>query len=615
MTQLNDMNTDVEVSLKFAEDAFRTGNLRGARTELMAVLGKEPENQTARLLLANVHIRLSDWEPAKTLFQAVLETAEDNVQALCGLSYINQKTGDFEAAVRYAELATTIFPNDAGILNTLGLAYSSVGRLHDARRALETAVQLAPLSAPLRRNLGEVLERMNLDRAAIQEMITAFKLEPRDLRARLSASSMLATHSRLAQAEAIISETLNLFPDDVRVLLQAGYLAGRRGESRIADEQFMKAVVQNPGARVPYSAWLLEQGRKEDAERELIQYRAMFPEDVAALGLLAQARSINSRSDPLVEELQTLLTNPSLPLADRSALLFAFAAILDRTKNYGEAMAALDEANEIAFNLHFRTSPNLKATIEDEVDRLISAFTSEEVVNRSRAGNPSSRPIFIVGMMRSGTTLLERMVSNHPRVTGAGELLFWLDHLDEAVNHPELSDRLAQQYLDLLDDVAPGSEFVTDKAPPNSRLIGAIHCALPNAKFIAIRRNAIDTAISLYMMSHRKPPPFAYSKANIAFGYKQHLRMMDHWAKVVPANRLHQVTYEGLVENPESTLREILEFLEVDWNELCLHPEKNDSAIRTHSLVQARQPIYRSSLQRWKNYEPWLGDLNDLRGL
>jgi len=169
--------------------------------------------------------------------------------------------------------------------------------------------------------------------------------------------------------------------------------------------------------------------------------------------------------------------------------------------------------------------------------------------------------------------------------------------------------------MDLLRSVAPGFERVIDKNPANLLVLGSFHLAFPKAKIIHTRRNAMDTALSIWMTPTNTEAGFVCDRENIVFAYRQYLLLMEHWRQVLPADCFLEIQYEDLISDPEVKAKEIVEFCGLEWDEACLHPERNQRRINTPSFWQVRQPIYKTSTKRWKNYEPWLGAFEDLRDL
>jgi hypothetical protein len=221
-------------------------------------------------------------------------------------------------------------------------------------------------------------------------------------------------------------------------------------------------------------------------------------------------------------------------------------------------------------------------------------------------------------MMRSGTTLVEQILSNHPEVAAGGELKFWLRHYGDAVDLrnetfdlPRCAEILAA-YLDELSDIGPLCRLVTDKLPDNYRHLGLLNMLFPNARIIHCSRNPIDTCLSIYSQPFQQAPAYAHDKDDLAFAYREYMRFMDHWVATIPQDRIMTVSYERLVQDQEAMTRQILGFCDLEWHDACMSPESNRRPIHTSSHWQARQPVYRSSVERWRNYEPWLGALRDL---
>jgi hypothetical protein len=206
-------------------------------------------------------------------------------------------------------------------------------------------------------------------------------------------------------------------------------------------------------------------------------------------------------------------------------------------------------------------------------------------------------------------------------VGGAGEQHYWGDHENAMIDYrqsrlvPGKIKACAQEFVELLSMIAPGFPHVIDKNPANLQVVGSIFLAFPNARIIHTRRNAIDTAISIWTTPMRTNAPFVSDRENIVFAYKEYLRLMDHWRQVIPADRFLEVHYEDLVDQPEIYARQIVEFCGLEWNEACLHPELNKRTVKTPSLWQVRQPVYKSSTERWRKYEEWLGVFAELKGL
>jgi hypothetical protein len=248
---------------------------------------------------------------------------------------------------------------------------------------------------------------------------------------------------------------------------------------------------------------------------------------------------------------------------------------------------------------------------------MIARFTRELFASRNVEGEDDDTPVLVLGMPRSGTTLIERIVSSHPGVAGGGELVFWNDHAPGQVDaEPETlagaADELRTAYLRLLRGIGPDALRVTDKMPFNFLWVGLVHLLLPGARFVHCRRNPIDTCLSVYTTHFTQTWGFASDRADLVFYYRQYLRLAGHWRSVIPADRWIDVDYEEATSAPEAIARRLVAFSGLEWDAACLAPERNPDAVRTANKWQARQPVYRTSVERWRKYEPWIGELATL---
>lgn len=227
-------------------------------------------------------------------------------------------------------------------------------------------------------------------------------------------------------------------------------------------------------------------------------------------------------------------------------------------------------------------------------------------------------PLFIVGMPRSGTTLVEQILSSHPEIAAGDELAFWGDRAHtyrmSAAGQidPAWVGTAARDYQALLRGISSTARRVTDKRPQNLNVLALIHTVFPHARIIHCQRHPVDTCLSIYFQNFTRKMDFAFDLNDHAAYYRQYLRLMAHWRTVIPADRFLEVQYEDLVSDPEPISRKMIEFCGLDWDDVCLHPERNRRTVRTASVWQARQPVYRASVARWRNYEPWLGPLREL---
>ena len=232
------------------------------------------------------------------------------------------------------------------------------------------------------------------------------------------------------------------------------------------------------------------------------------------------------------------------------------------------------------------------------------------------------KPVFVVGMMRSGTSLAEQIIASHPAAIGAGELQFWNDAVrvhEALIRRGELGEpirkQLAEGYLRTLAGYSVDALRIVDKTPVNSDYLGVIHSVFPNARIIYMRRDPIDTCLSCYFQQFSPALPFTMDLRDLAHYYRQHWRLIEHWRAVLPPGAILDVPYAELVADQEGWSRKILDFVGLEWDERCLDFHKTKRPVVTASYWQVRQKIYNKSVERWRNYEKFINPLLDLRDL
>ena len=302
-------------------------------------------------------------------------------------------------------------------------------------------------------------------------------------------------------------------------------------------------------------------------------------------------------------------------------LQHALGKYYDDTGAYDLAFGSHQRANELAR----RCGPGHdRDGLAREIDRLRRSLDSAWLSRMQGAGRPSSRPLLIVGMLRSGTTLAEQMLAAHGAVQGAGELSFWgqawsrLAATAGAAASPTVEvgapalQALADGYLARLDGLAAGAERVVDKMPTNFLVLGLITAALPGARFIHLRRDARDTCLSIYFQHFEAANTWTNDLGDLAHYMLQYRRLMDHWRSLLPAGVMLEVDYEDLVSDPEGCARRMVAFAGLDWDPRCLHFQGNAHSVVTASRWQVRQPVHRGAIGRWRHYEKFIAPLRVL---
>jgi len=513
--------------------------------------------------------------------------------------------------------AALLQPSNSFIQHDLGLACLEVGRIADAIAAFERAVASNPRYADAYFRLGIALEKLGNIAAAVVAYGRATELLPSLTEAWFRAGALVYTLGNR-------DEAIGCFR---RAAATGGTSSfGRLGKVRAllaedrnqeAEQVLRHALALDPGNAMAHDLLgnlLSEFGRFDEA-------RECFQRAIAAAPLLAgsyyelvRCRPITSNDDGLVERMEAALATPGLEPAQRLRVHLAIGKAAEDLGDYALAMQHFDAADDVRRG----SAPFDSAAFSTEIDRLIARCTPELIERAPDLGNHDATPVLIVGMPRSGTTLVEQIVAMHPEVCAGGELNFWNQrgaawHLSGAAgNERQFLAKAAADYLGVVRAIAPKATRVTDKMPFNFLWAGLIHLAFPGAVIIHCCRTAVDTALSIHQTHFHPSLAFPTGGAELVAYFRSYQRLMDHWRSVLPVDRFIEVDYEDLTRAPEPVVRRIIAACGLTWHDACLRPEGNPRAVKTPSKWQTRQPIYRTSVARWRRYEPWLGPLRGL---
>jgi tetratricopeptide (TPR) repeat protein len=534
-------------------------------------------------------------------------------QELLNLAARHEAAHRREQALAALRQAVSLAPDNATAHYNLGLTCFKAGRLPDAIASLRRAVVLQPGFGLAQFRLGVALQHQGLEDEAIEALRAAVALGTRVREAYARLGDLLWSRDMVAAA------------DCYRLAVDSS-TKGRLNAAKalMAEEKFDAAVatLRRALALDPWNLeveWLLGsvlvfQGELAEAVRLFEHVVEQAPEAANAYHSLALARRITEADRPLVARMAEVLRTAVLSDTDHMKLEYALGKACDDLKDYAAAMHHFDAANQIDKG----TTGYDRTQQTERVDRLIERYTPEYFVRHAALGVADEAPVFVLGMPRSGTTLVEQIVSSHPLVAGGGEREYWVRNgaagEEGAADGPAeaVIQRLAADYLAELRRVAPHAARVTDKLPYNFLWIGLIHLALPNARIVHCRRHPVDTCLSIYFAHFARRANFGSDRGDLACEYRQYERLMAHWRAMLPADRFLDVDYETLVADQEAGTRRLIEFCGLEWDDACLRPEGNRRVVMTASSWQARQPVYRSSVARWRNYEPWLGELREL---
>ncbi len=523
----------------------------------------------------------------------------------------------FARAVPLLQQAASLDPRAEAYRLDLGLALMGVGRTTEAIAAFEAALVLNPECASAHQHLGDIFHGLRQINKAIASYEAAVALKP-DL---VIVQRWLARQYRLRgmtdKAAAAFRAVAAASPRTVGAQIAEARALEALGDADAAVaalREILQAHPDNAEAHATLGEILSHWGRSPEAAAHFQRAAELVPADVGSWSGLAVNKRFGAEDGPLLTRMKAALERPGLTPPDRQTLHFALGKAHEDMGRYEEAMREFDAGNRLR-----ATGGGLdRAEVVRVIDGLIAATPPGYRDRQSDRGVDDTTPVLIVGLPRCGSTLIEQMLSNHPDVAAGGELDFWHDRrlLNDCwrlTRDAEATRRLADDYLAILRRLGPGAKRVTDKLPNNALIIGVIHRVFPNATFIHCRRQPLDHALSM-LTTNLASANFAFmaSRSDIVFYYRHYLRIMAHWREVVPEDRLVEVDYEAVVADPEPQVRRLISACGLEWRDSCLAPQLNRRRINTASVWQARQPIYGTSVERWRRYEPWLGALREL---
>lgn len=654
---------------------YPTGDLQTALTSAAALLRKAPKKaaEQAREIL-RVH---PEHDAASQLLASAYRLQGDATAALSLLSPL---------AVRH--------PASAPLQHELGLCLGAIGRGAEAAVALRRAVELDPAHAAAWRSLGdqlsasgdvngseqayqqhlalvtrhpelieaaeylrkgnvakaerisrEVLKKDPLDTTAMRILASVgvrlgklkeashllercLELAPDFHHARHNYATIFVKRNKLEAALAEVDTLLHFEPNNPNFLILKATILGRKGDHQPAIalyEQLLKHYPAHAGAHMNYGHTLKTVGRLDEA---VAAYRAAIDLDPASgesYWSLANLKTFRF-SDEDVANMQTYVEKSGIVAEDQAHLAFALGKAFEDRQEYDKSFRHYELGNRVRSE-HHRHSAKVNVF---NTARQIKTFTTEFFAERQGWGCAAADPVFIVGLPRAGSTLLEQVLSSHSTVEGTAELpdiiamsrrLGKRSRENPASLYPEIlrdiseteARELGENYLETTRVQRHGLPYFIDKMPNNFQHIGLIHLILPNAKIVDARRHPMAGCFSCYKQLFARGQTFTYNLDDLGKYYRDYLILMQHWNTVLPG-RVHTVHYEKMVADTEGQIRALLEYCGLAFEESCLRFYETERAIRTPSAEQVRQPVYQEGLEQWRHYEPYLNPLKQALG-
>lgn len=604
---------------------FHAGATTEAARYCKRALELTPDYANAYNILGLIADREHDSAQAEAHLRKALQLDPKHVSALNNLATLYAGMDRNQQAVDLYRHALTINPDYFDAWNNLGLGLLHMRDLEGASAAFTHAIRCNPASADAHNNAGNARLALGDYRAAVEHLRTAVKLNPAFAKAFNNLGNALLMlqirRENYSEAERCYHKALALEPDLAEAWLNLGISLHSQAKYAEALEHYNQALRQKPGyedALAARSSALEHLGRFDEAltaVQPLIDAGSTNINVAIAWGALAKRYQTTGQAIALLEH----IIDDRLDSRNPGDAHFLLGKLYDDCERYEQAFHQYELANAI------NPPPYRHADIVRRYRQLAHVFTREHQVSRPHASNESELPVFIVGMPRSGTSLVEQILSSHPEVYGAGELEDIGDIPDRFssemgalmpypdclnIADAQAFDRIANRYLETLRKLGGEVLRVTDKMPHNFQAMGMIERLFPKARVIHCQRDPIDTCLSIWSLQFNVHHAYSYSLHDLGIYYRQYQRLMAYWAQTLHLP-IMDVSYETLIDNQERVSRQMIDFIGLEWDDNCLQFHKSERVVATFSYDQVRQPIHRKSLHRWKNYQPWISPLID----
>ncbi len=596
-----------------------TGQHNEALAAYQAALRIDPKNTAAHTGIAAVYRTLGRLDEAESYFRLALKQEPGNSHFNNELANLLAGIGRFEEALKLSDHACQLSPQQADFHYNRGVILGHMNRSEEAIGAYRRVIALKHDHLAAYNNLGHILNETGHPDSALTYFRKVLDLSPDSARGHNNIAVALETIGQLGEAEQHYRTAIGIEPDMIEAHTHLGYLLTGSGRFDEALEIFDAAIKKSPENRSAVSG-------KATALEHLGQYEAAYQilKPVLATGCsdgdIAIAYSIIGKHlgkhEDAIEVCKRALKSPHIPTKGISDMHFALGQLYDQLEDWDSAFEHFNSANCNSpqhFDIH---------QYKNYITRLIAAYNSEVMGNIPRSSQNSDRPIFIIGMPRSGTSLVEQILCSHPDIFGAGELVE-ISNIENSLpgflgTYPDciqnisqqLCDTLAKRYLDVLKQQSNETRHVIDKMPHNFLALGLINILFPEARVIHLLRDPRDTCISLYFQNFNAMHSYSTDQSLLGQYYCEYQRIMQHWRDTVDI-RLKEISYEDLIANQEKVTRELIEFCDLPWNKKCLSFYTSSRFVKTPSYDQVRQPLYSRSIGRWKHYERHLSSLKE----
>jgi tetratricopeptide (TPR) repeat protein len=620
-TALRLQPNNLEAANNLGTVLLQQGHVEAAAAQFRAALRDRPDFALACNNLGNALRLLGDAAAALACFRKAVELDPDLATARSNLGQVLTDRHQLHEALEHCLAAVRLRPAFACAHGNLGNVLRELGRLAEARACYAEALRLNPNLAMLYNNMGQALQEEGKLDEALAWYRRGLQHDPKSARLHCNMAGLLAEQERHDEAVAGYELALRLDPQYAEAHNGLGWVLHEQGRYEEAEGRYRDALRLKPDLAAAHCNLgtlreeLSDFAAAESCFREALRHD---PRQAGAWSQLATMLRGRLPEDDLAA-LRRLLADPDLTDAKRALLHFGLAEVLDAREEYPEAAEHLRHANALTLADRRRRGQDYDPAAHAAfVDQVLATFTPAFFERVRGFGVDSERPVFIVGLPRSGTTLTEQILAGHSQVVGAGELSLGRETFaalgGEAEAFAELARpdaatarRLAERHLERLRQLNADKPRVADKMPDNYLYLGLLAALFPRATFVHCRRDLRDVAVSCWMTNFRHVR-WANDPDHIASRLSAYRRLMDHWRRVLPVPLL-EVVYEETVADLEAAARRLVSWCHLEWEPACLAFHRGRRPVRTASVAQVRQPLYTRSVARWKHYEAALGGL------
>jgi len=588
----------------------------------------DKKSAEARLGLAGAMTGLKLFDSAIRHYEKAIALRPNFAEAHNNLGYTFQLLGKNQAATAHFERALKIIPDYPEAHNNIGNARQAVGEFENAIKHYQHALAARPNYSQAQHNLANALSKLGRYQEALQEWQKVLALNPDFAAAHVALGDALVTLDRIEEAIAQYQKAITVKTDHVEGYVHLGDLLYDLGRIDEAVSQYERALAIDPDDAAAHNSLgtaLKALGRMDDASSAFENAIALLPDRMGGYYNFVYCRRVSSNHPHILTMRKMSKRASQLSDNEQMLLQYGLAKVSADAGDHEQSFHHLLQANALAR----RQAHYDEAETVARLERTQATFTLELLRERIGSGYRSKLPVFIVGMPRSGTTLVEQILASHPKVFGAGEL----NDLNRVARNitrtngevypeaiPEMTDdqlrHHGEWYVRAIRSLDSTAERITDKMPTNFGYIGLLHLILPDARIVHIRRDPIDTALSIFSLlflqrEGRLAATYSYNLAELGRFYRAYRKLMSHWRAVLPEGIMLEIDYERIVDDFDSQARRIVAHCGLEWDDACATFYKSKRPVTTPSATHVRRPIYSTSVGRWRPSNEQLKPLTD----